>query len=1053
MLKPKTLWDTTFFRFSQAELLIAPGFRAWLEASDSRLGKFLAGVEYHSHVEDFSFSEMRQLEAMIRKASGCKTDALPPLRLLRKIVYQLNRLLQLSLPQPTLAIQLTPLENPLVRDNVSLAHRSVKAWLEAEKTWLAELCTTPNLPTRDRRNVPFELLLFSAALHGGILSLDLAFALYEAVLDPSTYVRYSDIRGYVDLPLVWKEQPNREIRRWYPDDALLCLCARLIEPAAEPVEAESLVARKHKFGDQMGRILKSKLGSRGVPSELLPGSIKEFFQRTITVLRSEIPSVMVSYATRQMDVRSLLAPSIDLIYGDTGFQSSNAEDQQDSEDVDTENAEAYGGDDPNDVEPFWMQPIRECFRGNWQKELKDRFARLRVPDSAVARSVAGFANSLIKRGSSSKNKLSPNSIKCCVLTVARRLGAQLGERDPASVPGETLEDMYVNAIDQAAADSDNPLKLQATVAWTLREFHRYLRREGSAKPLNEGDVFRVPRGFLPVDATIVSVDDVRQALDYLLHEPNPRWSDRNREIARVCILLGFFAGLRTMEALGALRKDFPGGMLLPCRVVPSAVRDLKTPNATRSIFVAIFMEPFKEFQKIASAWTESEGHDNPLAALFDGASDDVIISMINDTLRTVTGNDRVRFYNLRHSFASWTIMRLLLSDLPDIPDLFPHLPMTAGWLRNSTDFRWKLYGNNLVDNDHAWAIAALLGHSRPNVSLTNYCHTLDILLPEFLRLSEAFQSVLSHRARLRLCGIDSQSGAYSKLPVQPEPAETLAASRARMEERDYALRVLRERYPNSAAPRIHLNKHKGNSWFEQTWGLLSMNDNRQKGADAFARYLGLLPVEAQSILDRSGEICGLKSSASNVLLHKVTSVALSQSEYLYPAIPRAAALKLAHEFAIRIGKLVEKHEFIPPLLDYYCRNVQPKSATLVFRLGDDFPSGVSNLVLQYRRFLRALGMDEKELWFEGCDGTSSEFPRVDWYLNWGLRSRRTCKIVNRHGKQAAKIAEGEWLSIAPRRACSCAESEFERQFFDAFRFAMLIAGIRFGSDHRIATRP
>lgn len=873
MFERRSLWDTGFLRFSQADALIAPTFRAWMSDSESPLGQFLASVEYTSKFQAFSYADVRVLEAMIVKASARKADALPPLRLLRKIVSQLNRLLQLSIPQPTLAIHLEPLVNPLVCSDLSLAHRSVQAWLEAEKIWLTDIRESTSFKELNGCNVPFELLLLSAALHGGILNADLAFALYAAVLEPFRYVKHSGNRGYVDLPMASHGQLDQEIRRWYPDDALVCLLARLVDPEPHPSSAD-YSAQRQAFCDRMAKHLAAELHLRGVPTELLPRSIADVFQRIVLVLRSEMPTIMVNYATRKIDVRSLLTPSIGLIYGDAGFQSLSPEAHEDSSEVDTENSEAYEGSSLDDeLEPSWLSPIRACFRGNHPAELKVRFSRLGTPESMVAQRIIGFAKTMIVHGSSSGHTLKPNSIKCCVLTVARRLGSQLCERDPATVPVETLEDFYVNAIDQSAADSDNPSRLQATVAWALREFHRYLRREDLAQPLNDMDVFKVPRGFLPVDATIVSIDDVAKALDYLHFEPNSKWSNRNREIARVCILLGFFAGLRTMEGLGALRKDFPGGPLLPFRVLASDSRDLKTINATRVILMSIFMSPFEDFQRIASAWTLSGSQSHSIASLFDGASEDVIISMINVALRRVTGNDRVRYYNLRHSFASWLLTRLLLSDFPKITDLFPHLPKTSIWLQHSKDFRCSLYGNDRVDNDHAWALATLMGHSRPNVSLANYCHTLDILLPEFLRISTALQSALSHRARLRLSGIDSESGAYVKLPARTSVAgnqlvdKVLREQNGRIasevnaeagqadmvpsdiEERIYALTLLRDRHPNLQAPRVQSNTHGGRSWLDQTWGVLRMAYNPQRDLGEFIEYLGLTRNEASLIFD------------------------------------------------------------------------------------------------------------------------------------------------------------------------------------------------------------
>jgi integrase len=1076
MFERKTLWDTDYFRFSKADALLVPALRAWMSESASPLGQFLASIEYTSKFKEFTFQDVRKLEAMIVNASVRKADALPPLRVLSKIVSQLNRLMLFSIPQPTVAIHLEPLVNPLVCSDLSLAHRSVEAWLKAEALWLTHLRKSASFKSEKGCNVPFELLLLSAVLHGGILNADLAFALYAAVLDPLKYVKHSATRGYVDLPVAWHGQLGHELRRWYPDDALLCLLARLVECEPLPPNAD-YSGQRTTFCNRMIRRLTAELLRNDVAAELLPHSITDVFQKIVLVLRSEMPNVMVNYATQKIDVRSLLTPSIGLVYGDAGFQSISSESEEASGEVDTENTEGYEGNRLDDeLEPSWLGAVRACFHGVGMAELKSRFSKLEMPESMVAQRIIGFAKTLIVHRSSSGHTLKPNSIKCCVLTVARRLGPQLCERDPATVPAETLEDFYVNAIDQAAADSDNPPRLQATVAWTLREFHCYLRREGLAQPLNYMDVFKVPRGFLPVDATIVSVDDVAKALDYLRFEPNSKWSDRHREIARVTILLGFFAGLRTMEGLGALRKDFPGGPLLPFRVLASDTRGLKTINATRMIPMSIFMSPFEDLQKIATAWSQSDAQGDPNASLFDGATDDVIISMVNQTLRAVTGNERVRYYNLRHSFASWSITRLFLSELPDIPNLFPHLPMTSIWLNHSKDFRCSLYGNDRVSNDHAWAIATLLGHSRPNVSLANYCHTLDILLPEFLRVSAALQSSLSHRERLRLSGVDSESGAYVKLPAHGitagkqsalpnvpceeigehqkidsvennTKADQAAALQLREEERIYALTLLRVRHPEFRAPLVQATTHGDRSWMEQTTELLSTASARHQDFDKSVDYLGLTNDEAASIIDRNAEICALKSSKSDKLLHTVTSVAASEewaNKLVSPAIPPVAGLKLAREFASKIERFVEKNLDAPILLDYYCRNVRSESAGLVFRLSECRQSDGIKLVQQYRRLLRGLGIYEADLYFEGSDGTGSDYPCVDWYLSWGLRSRPTCRIINRHGKKAKAVASGEWLSITPSIASHDGAGEFNGTFFDGFRFAMLLAGIRFG---------
>lgn len=516
----KSLWETDLFHFSRDEALIAPALRAWMSNSQSKLGRYIEEIEYTSEFIEFSKSDVHDFERLILKASGSKAAALPPLRLLEKIVYHLNRVMQLSIPQPTLAIHMTPPKNPFAFADSVLAHRSVAEGLKAEEMWLHDLRLCPSFKSSGGNNVPFELVLFSAALHCGLLSSDLALGLHAAVMSPEQHVRYSAERVYLDLSLAWQGQPNQEIRRWYPDDGVACLIARLVEPefgTTSVVGDESTVPytdRRGRFCESIYKRLMTELKKRGVEPLLLPTSLSDLFGRIALFLRSEIPSCLVGFATRTLDTRSLLTPSIDRIYGDPALYVPGSDESEKECLADTQNADAYFGDNPTDTEPMWLECIRESFHASTRKTIEERFGLLNV-ESPVAKQIISFAKRLLRRGSSSGNSLALSSVKCCVLTVGRRLGGLLEERDPAAIAPETLEDLYVRAIDDAAKDSIDPLHLQATVSWALREFHRHLVRERVAKPLNETNVFRVARGLLTVDATIVSVEDVFDTFKYL----------------------------------------------------------------------------------------------------------------------------------------------------------------------------------------------------------------------------------------------------------------------------------------------------------------------------------------------------------------------------------------------------------------------------------------------------------------------------------------------------------------------------------------------------------
>lgn len=280
---------------------------------------------------------------------------------------------------------------------------------------------------------------------------------------------------------------------------------------------------------------------------------------------------------------------------------------------------------------------------------------------------------------------------------------------------------------------------------------------------------------------------------------------------------------------------------------------------------------------------------------------------------------------------------------------------------------------------------------------------------------------------MRGCGFES--GAYVKLPARNSAAgnqsalpalvdeerrkqnrsdpleielEQAYALLSREEEGMYALTLLRDRHPELLAPRLQSEADGGRPWLEQTCGILSMASTRQGDCENVAGYLGLTKDEAASIVDRATEVCALKSSGSDKHLHKITNVGEpdeSVMDLVSPTIPLIAALKLAGEFAPKIGKFSEKNEDAPALLDHFCRNVQPDPAGLVFHLSESCPPDGQNLALRYRRLLTGLGISEADLWFEACDGTCSKFPRGGWYRSWELRPRPTCRIINRHGKR------------------------------------------------------
>src|ERR1039457_1565082 len=221
-----SLWDGEMFRLTAEEEISKSDLRNWLRSSESKLGRYLADVGIKSPAGLFSHEDVRELENLIVGSKQKKADALLPLRIVAKVVYHLNRVFEKSIPQPRLATLMTPERNPFADGNL-LAHLSFKEWRGAEKAWISRLSPKVNSATDGNANVPVELILFSAALHDGVLSVDMIVALYDALRKPAESFRCLGNRVYADLSLAWEGRADQETRRWYPDEKIVCLIASI----------------------------------------------------------------------------------------------------------------------------------------------------------------------------------------------------------------------------------------------------------------------------------------------------------------------------------------------------------------------------------------------------------------------------------------------------------------------------------------------------------------------------------------------------------------------------------------------------------------------------------------------------------------------------------------------------------------------------------------------------------------------------------------------------------------------------------------------------------
>lgn len=318
----------------------------------------------------------------------------------------------------------------------------------------------------------------------GLADLDLVVALFEALHDAGNCFRISRQTGrvYTDLLVAAEGLADQEIRRWYPDDILICLIAR-VAPAngwtgsgdlADSATRRSVTKRRNRISDLIWKDVKKEYArqqklSSGDQTRILPSEFKGLLESIRIVMHSELPSVLAEYASRRVDCRSLLGPSIGRIYGDPAIARKAApvaEDEHETvkamEQVHLKDEELYGGDSPNDAEPDWLPDLRKALAGEDCKEFSRKLnSLLEVQPSVPPRQrFCAFALRLVERGSSYGSKLTPSTIRCLGLTAARRVGGVLGDQDPAGYPAAALETLYLRVIEDAKTDAREPLRMQ-----------------------------------------------------------------------------------------------------------------------------------------------------------------------------------------------------------------------------------------------------------------------------------------------------------------------------------------------------------------------------------------------------------------------------------------------------------------------------------------------------------------------------------------------------------------------------------------------------------------
>lgn len=215
-----------------------------------------------------------------------------------------------------------------------------------------------------------------------------------------------------------------------------------------------------------------------------------------------------------------------------------------------------------------------------------------------------------------------------------------------------------------------------------------------------------------------------------------------RTLLRVKMILGFDLGLRSMEATNLNLRHF---IREPEPVIE--IRITKTASGIRNLHLSKLMvvhHLFEIRQFVDQRYRETGGNlDAPLLATVEHPEpydSSYLASLAGLILREVIA-ENLCFHHLRHSFASWFLLRWLRAVRPDLFNGV-NIPIFEQQIFEEpllSALRQLLFGlrepkiGEVAFSHGLVALCRLLGHSSPATTLSSYCHTVDVLSSLILR--------------------------------------------------------------------------------------------------------------------------------------------------------------------------------------------------------------------------------------------------------------------------------------------------------------------------------
>lgn len=909
--------------------------RQHISEAESDLGHWLLG---RAPLASVTVEQVRALEA------GLSTH------LLRNALREITTRVQQNVPQCPLArvaLRVERQPNPInpvdySPDQVRRSHAVITGLQRGLRLPEDEIYPTRlnfGLDTRAR----IGLLLLSAAYGGGLLDMEQLNALIK--------VKPQDINHMAGVPEVRLTLPvtetKSEYRQWFPDPATMALLTANLE------EIQDWAVDSHHKGALI-YCVNRLLDYVDVTKADQPRSLNDMLGLIRLELNFNLPQLQIQYASRGVVSHSLRPTSWGSIFGrfDQIDPKGTYDDPQKGRKV------------KEDV-PEWVQTLCTEVRSG-------SVSPLQGPDDqdSLISLVRAWAAYMVNGSSAYGEAQGRASIANYVRLVGFGLASQLDSFEVFELEYDALEAIYEGILEIQPTDS----RRQKT-ARGLYEFHHYLHRNHGLPPISAYSQLGISKGLTRVDARILSEEQYQQVLQSLTTSKLAFRSPRLVTAVQVFIILGFRLGLRRNEALKLRLQDLHVSLLpeqiaervrrrhkrkrqlsgleisdlqldVDLLVRPHAQRGLKTRKATRRLPVHILLSP--EELEILKAWyrerMEEEKRQKFSEYLFcipefrtQWISEEAILPAIHQAMRAVTGNEEVSYHHLRHSCATWLLLKTMRQVYGTPVDMFfDDLEQTRAWLcGNPGQPRLELAAAGSPTRKILHHVSEVLGHVSPKTTLLHYIHSMPMLAAASWQWNpEAWRFTAHNVAILGRVTVPKKTGRLADATAQRDYMLNIIG-------RVPLLRQLRKEHRRIKRKNAQAQVRPDGNWAIQRIMRIEALLSYVSYAEATGRSVNLdgfefSAADREQMIERARHIRDLGEKGSR---HRVSKSPHADGQYrqLMPSPPKTGGRELLADHAQRLYELLESEEGerANRVIDFFIERVWSTDTTLRFYRDQD----------------------------------------------------------------------------------------------------------------------